>query len=67
MRLAGIPESFDPKKFSPRNFKSCVVRISVDLRWTSFLLSAFFITAAEAAPGDKIDRPRKPTPRCAIW
>ena len=33
------------------------MRISVDLRlrWTSFLLSAFFITAAEAAPGDKIE------------
>jgi ABC-type branched-subunit amino acid transport system substrate-binding protein len=31
------------------------VRISVYLRWTSFLLSAFFITAAEAAPGDKIE------------
>jgi hypothetical protein len=27
----------------------------VNLRWTSFLLSAFFITAAEAAPGDKIE------------
>jgi len=31
------------------------VRILVNLRWTSFLLSAFFITAAEAAPGDKIE------------
>jgi len=31
------------------------VRILVKLRWTSFLVSAFFITAAEAAPGDKID------------
>ena len=31
------------------------MRILVNLRWTSFLLSAFFITAAEAAPGDKID------------
>ena len=34
---------------------SCLVRISVNLRWTSFLLSAFFITAAEAAPGDRIE------------
>jgi hypothetical protein len=51
MRLAGIPRNL------PRNFKlkSCVVRILVNLRWTSFLLSAFFITAAEAAPGDKIE------------
>jgi branched-chain amino acid transport system substrate-binding protein len=31
------------------------VRISVNLRWTSFLLSVFFITAAEAAPGDKME------------
>jgi len=31
------------------------VRILVNLRWTSLLLSSFFITAAEAAPGDKID------------
>jgi len=31
------------------------VRILVKLRWTSFLVSAFFITTAEAAPGDKID------------
>ena len=31
------------------------MRILVKLRWTSFLVSAFFITAAEAAPGDKID------------
>jgi branched-chain amino acid transport system substrate-binding protein len=31
------------------------VRILVNLRWTSFLLSAFFITAAGAAPGDKIE------------
>ena len=31
------------------------MRISVNLRWTSFLLSAFFITAAEAAPGDKME------------
>jgi ABC-type branched-subunit amino acid transport system substrate-binding protein len=31
------------------------VRILVNLRWTSFLVSAFFITAAEAAPGDKIE------------
>jgi len=55
MRLAGIPESFNPKNFNPRNFKSCVVRISVNLRWTAFLLSVFFITAAKAAPGDKIE------------
>jgi ABC-type branched-subunit amino acid transport system substrate-binding protein len=27
----------------------------VNLRWIAFLLSAFFITAANAAPGDKID------------
>ena len=47
MRLAGISGSF--------KLKSCVVRILVNLRWTSFLLSAFFITAAEAAPGDKIE------------
>ena len=31
------------------------MRILVNLRWTSLLLSSFFITAAEAAPGDKID------------
>jgi len=31
------------------------VRILVKPRWTSFLVSAFFITAVEAAPGDKID------------
>jgi len=31
------------------------VRILVNLRWTSLLLSSFFITAAEAAPGDKIE------------
>ena len=31
------------------------MRILVSLRWTAFLLSAFFITAANAAPGDKID------------
>ena len=31
------------------------MRILVNLRWTSFLLSAFFITAAEAAPGDKME------------
>ncbi|UPK03515.1 ABC transporter substrate-binding protein [Bradyrhizobium sp. 170] len=47
MRLAGISRNFKPK--------SCVVRILVKLRWTSFLLSAFFITAAEAAPGDKME------------
>jgi branched-chain amino acid transport system substrate-binding protein len=55
MRLAGIPRNL-PRNF-PRNVKpkSCVVRILVSLRWTPFLLSAFFITAAEAAPGDKIE------------
>ena len=49
MRLAGIPRNLS------RNFKlkSCVVRILVSLRWTAFLLSAFFITTAKAAPGDK--------------
>ena len=31
------------------------MRILVNLRWTSLLLSSFFITAAEAAPGDKIE------------
>ena len=31
------------------------MRILVNLRWTSFLFSAFFITAAEAAPGDKME------------
>jgi hypothetical protein len=31
------------------------VRISVNVRWTAFLLSAFLITAAKAAPGDKIE------------
>ena len=31
------------------------MRILVSLRWTSLLLSAFFITAAEAAPGEKIE------------
>ena len=56
MRLAGIPESFESKKLVQEiQSKSCVVRILVNLRWTSFLLSAFFITAAEAAPGDKIE------------
>ena len=44
------------KKIQPEKLlKSCVVRILVNLRWTSFLLSAFFITAAEAAPGDKME------------
>jgi ABC-type branched-subunit amino acid transport system substrate-binding protein len=47
MRRAGIPENFEPKSY--------IVNVSVNLRWTSFLVSAFFITAAEAAPGDKID------------
>jgi len=51
MRRAGIPRNLS------RNFrlKSCVVRVLVNLRWTAFLLSAFFITTAKAAPGDKID------------
>ena len=31
------------------------MRVLVNLRWTAFLLSAFFITTAKAAPGDKID------------
>ena len=31
------------------------MRILVNLRWTAFLLSAFFITTAKAAPGDKIE------------
>ena len=35
--------------------KSFVVRISVSLRWTSLLVSSLFITAAQAAPGDKIE------------
>ena len=47
MRLAAIPRNF--------KLESYVVRILVNLRWTSFLLSAFFITAAEAAPGDKME------------
>jgi branched-chain amino acid transport system substrate-binding protein len=47
MRLAGIPVNFKPKSY--------VVRILVNLRWTSFLVSAFFITTAEAAPGDKME------------
>ena len=34
------------------------MRILVNLRWTSLLLSAFFLTAAEAAPGDKIEMVR---------
>jgi branched-chain amino acid transport system substrate-binding protein len=51
MRRAGIPRNLS------RNFKlkSCVVRVLVNLRWIAFLLSAFFITTAKAAPGDKID------------
>ena len=47
MRLAGIPKNFEPK--------SGVLRILVSLRWTAFLLSAFFITTAKAAPGDKME------------
>jgi ABC-type branched-subunit amino acid transport system substrate-binding protein len=35
--------------------KSFVVRISVTPRWTSLLVSSLFITAAQAAPGDKIE------------
>ena len=31
------------------------MRIPAGLRWTSILLSVLFITAAEAAPGDKLD------------
>ncbi len=31
------------------------MRISVNLRWTSILVSSLFITAAQAAPGDKIE------------
>ena len=31
------------------------MNLLVSLRWTAFLLSAFFITTAKAAPGDKID------------
>ncbi len=31
------------------------MRISVTLRWTSFLVSSLFITTAQAAPGDKIE------------
>jgi ABC-type branched-subunit amino acid transport system substrate-binding protein len=60
MRLAGIPENlnprnFNPRKFNQRKFKSCVVRISVTLRWTVLLFSFFPITAAKAAPGDKAE------------
>src|SRR5215212_2289868 len=51
MRLAGIPRNL-PRNFKP---KSYVVNCLVSLRWTAFLLSAFFITTAKAAPGDKID------------
>src|SRR6476619_3567636 len=47
MRLAGNPRNF--------KLKSCVVKLLVNVRWTSFLLSAFFITTAEAAPGDKME------------
>ena len=48
-------EKLSKKLSKKRQIKSCVVRILVNLRWTSFLLSAFFITAAEAAPGDKME------------
>ena len=47
MRRAGISVNFKLKSF--------VVRISVSLRWTSLLVSSLFITAAQAAPGDKIE------------
>lgn len=47
MRRAGIPLNFELKSF--------VVRILVTLRWTSLLLSLFFIPAATAAPGDKME------------
>jgi branched-chain amino acid transport system substrate-binding protein len=47
MRRAKISVNFKPESF--------VVRISVNLRWTSLLVSSLFITAAQAAPGDKID------------
>ena len=51
MRRAGIPRNLS------RNFKlkSYVVNCLLSLRWAAFLLSAFFITTAKAAPGDKID------------
>jgi len=55
MRLAGIPEKLNPRNFNPRKFKSCVVRISVNLRWIALLFSFFLITAAKAAPGDKAE------------
>src|SRR5215212_3970860 len=51
MRLAGIPRNL-PRNFKP---KSYVVNCLVSLRWTAFLLSAFFITTAKAAPGNKIN------------
>ena len=47
MRHAGNPVNFKPK--------SIVVRIGIPLRWTSFLVSSLFITAAQAAPGDRIE------------
>jgi len=47
MRRAGISLNFKLKSF--------VVHISVNLRWTSLLFSSLFITAAQAAPGDKIE------------
>jgi hypothetical protein len=52
-----LPRNFKSKNFNPRNFKpkSCVVNLLVSVRWTAFLLSAFFITTAKAAPGDKME------------
>ncbi|WKA28081.1 ABC transporter substrate-binding protein [Bradyrhizobium roseum] len=47
MRRAGISVNFKLESF--------VVRILVNLRWTSLLVSSLFITAAQAAPGDKIE------------
>ena len=47
MRRADISANVNPKSF--------VVRICVSLRWTSLLVSSLFISAAQAAPGDKIE------------
>ena len=55
MRLAAVSGKFEQKKFNPKNFKSCVVRTSVILRSTAFSFSLFFLTAAQAAPGDKTE------------
>ena len=54
-RGAPVFRKFNPRILARFKPKSCVVRILVNLRWTSFLLSSFFITAAEAAPGDKME------------